>query len=130
MKFYYMISVGLGGFIGSVVRYIVSLKMNEILSTSLLPLGTLLVNVVGSFVIGLILEFATFSTIPPTLRLFLTTGILGGLTTFSTFSYETVALFTNAFYSAAVMNVFLNVGLGLGGAYLGKLVADVFLRLV
>lgn len=111
--------VGLGGFLGSVLRYGISLWFNEKFPNSFVPYGTLLVNVVGSFVLGGILEFSLHSNMSYYLKLFLTTGIMGGLTTFSTFSFETVMLLTNALYTQALANVLLNLSLGLSGALVG-----------
>ncbi|ODN30429.1 fluoride efflux transporter CrcB [Fervidobacterium thailandense] len=114
-----LIYVGAGGCVGSVLRYIISLWFNEKFPNSFVPYGTLLVNVVGSFLLGVILEFSLHGDLSYNVRLFLTTGIMGGLTTFSTFSYETVALINSALYSQAIANVALNLGLGLGGALAG-----------
>ncbi|HUN64604.1 MAG TPA: fluoride efflux transporter CrcB [Bacteroidota bacterium] len=82
----------LGGGLGSVCRYAVQGLVYRIFP-SLFPLGTLLVNITGSFLIGFCMAaFEERFLINPSLRLFLTIGILGGYTTFSSFSYETVAL--------------------------------------
>lgn len=114
-----LIYVGAGGCVGSVLRYIISLWLNEKFPNSFVPYGTLLVNAVGSFLLGVILEFSLHGDLSYNVRVFLTTGIMGGLTTFSTFSYETVALLNSALYSQAVANIGLNLGLGLGGALAG-----------
>ncbi|MEA4896030.1 MAG: fluoride efflux transporter CrcB [Oscillospiraceae bacterium] len=112
-----IIYVGLGGCIGAVVRYLVSSKI----SGAQIPLGTLFVNVLGGFLIGVIMEMCISTEfIPPNLRLFLTTGVLGGLTTFSTFSYETVRLFGEGKLKFAIINIFLNLLLCLGGVLLGQ----------
>ena len=82
--------VCLGGAIGSGLRYLVGGLALRWLGADF-PYGTFIVNVVGSFLIGLIQEVATTSQlIPESTRLFLTVGIMGGLTTYSSFSYETV----------------------------------------
>lgn len=64
-KLFRLIAVGFGGFTGSILRYSISLKMNERFSESLIPYGTLLVNVVGSFLIGMILELSTYFNMDP-----------------------------------------------------------------
>ncbi|MEN3041722.1 MAG: fluoride efflux transporter CrcB [Fervidobacterium sp.] len=120
-----ILAVGIGGFLGSVLRYFVSLQMNEIFPETFIPYGTLVVNVVGSFLIGIIMELSIYANIDPTLRLFLSTGIIGGLTTFSTMSYETVALIINSQYYYAMINVILNLFLGLSAAFAGKIVVDI-----
>lgn len=114
-----LIFVGIGGWVGSVLRYAISLWLNEKFPNSFVPLGTLLVNGLGSFLLGLILEISLHADLNYNIRLFLTTGIMGGLTTFSTFSYETVALLNSALYSQAIANIVLNLVLGLGGALAG-----------
>ena len=80
--------IGLGGFIGSVSRYYLA-RMIQITVLSAFPFGTLTVNILGSFLIGLVYGFSEKGLlIHPEIRLFLTVGILGGFTTFSTFSSE------------------------------------------
>lgn len=115
-----MLYVGIGGFIGSSLRYMISIYAGKLLGTHL-PYGTLIVNVTGGFLIGFIMELSmTADWISPDLRLFLTTGILGGLTTFSTFSYETIALFHSGSCLRGILNACLNLFLSLGGVMLGK----------
>jgi len=110
--------VGLGGFVGSSARYLVSgwvYRLGEAF-----PLGTLAVNVAGCFAIGLLGGVAeSRSVLDPQMRLFLLIGLLGGFTTFSTFAYETLALSQDAEILKAILNVTLQVGLGLGAAWIG-----------
>jgi len=122
-----ILAVGTGGFIGSVSRYIISLWFNEKYPTSYIPYGTLVVNVIGSFLLGMIMEYVTYTPMNSTLRLFLTTGVMGGLTTFSTMSYETLSLVYSGTYGAAILNIVINIILGLGSAFGGKEVIDIFL---
>jgi CrcB protein len=91
MNWLSLFSVLLGGAIGSALRWALGLALNPLLPT--LPLGTLTVNLVGGFIIGSAIGiFDQFQSLPPELRLFVITGFCGGLTTFSTFSAETVTL--------------------------------------
>ncbi len=115
-----LIYVGIGGFIGACLRYIVSVNSSKLFGTQL-PYGTLIVNIAGGILIGLIMEYSlTSDSVSADMRLFLTTGIMGGLTTFSTFSYETVTLFSNGSYMLGTLNTCLNLFLSLGGVVLGK----------
>lgn len=114
-----MLCVGIGGFIGSVLRYLLSVSGKQILG--FIPFGTLLVNILGGFLIGLIMEVNNTYTLNTSLRLFLTTGLMGGLTTFSTFSLETVNLLSQRHYLMGTTNILLNVLLSLLGVFLGKL---------
>ena len=85
--------VFIGGGAGSVARYVVALLAARILSPTF-PFGTLIVNVVGCFLIGFIHTTAMITTrVSPDARLFLTTGVIGGLTTYSSFNYEMLSLF-------------------------------------
>lgn len=87
-----LVLVCVGGALGTGLRYLISGTLVQWLGPGF-PYGTLAVNILGSFVIGVIQEVGTTSLlIPDTTRLFLTVGMMGGLTTYSTFSYETVRL--------------------------------------
>ncbi|MDR3551954.1 MAG: fluoride efflux transporter CrcB [Clostridia bacterium] len=120
-----LLYVGIGGFIGACLRYIISTDSSKIYGAQF-PFGTLIVNVIGGIMIGLIMELSLATdSISPNLRLFLTTGIMGGLTTFSTFSYETVSLFNDGSYLLGTLNTCLNLFLSIGGVVLGKFIAHI-----
>lgn len=103
------IAVGLCGALGCLSRYYLSGWVYGILGRSF-PYGTFAVNILGAFIIGLLMEFGIRSAlIPPTLRVGLTVGFMGGLTTFSTFSYETFRLLEDGEYLIASANVVLSV---------------------
>jgi fluoride exporter len=108
--------VAAGGAIGAVARYLVTLGLAR---WGPLPWGTLVVNVVGSFVLGALLEAAARDPrIPLEAKALIGTGFCGGLTTFSTFSVETLRLPPGA----ALANVGANLGLALGSAGAGILI--------
>ena len=107
MKLYLIVTLGSG--IGGLLRYVISDFVYKY-SSSLFPYGTLTVNIVGSFLLGLILFYLdSLKLISAEMRLFLTIGLCGGLTTFSTFSYETVKLIQDSQYLLAGSNILLNV---------------------
>jgi len=109
----------LGGAIGTGLRYLTSGVAARWLGADF-PYGTLIVNVVGSFLIGLIQHVGTASLlIPETTRLFLTVGIMGGLTTYSSFSYETIRLAQVGSWGQAWVNVLVTTSLCLGVCFLG-----------
>lgn len=117
--------VGIGGFIGASLRYIISTGSARVFGTQL-PYGTLIVNVLGGILIGFIMELSIQTNIVPAdLKLFLTTGILGGLTTFSTFSYETVGMISSGHFSLALLNACLNLFLSVLGVILGKSILNI-----
>lgn len=117
--------VGLGGFIGASLRYVISKNSSDIFGNQF-PYGTLIVNILGGLLIGFILELTTFTNfISGDMKLFLTTGIMGGLTTFSTFSYETITFFTNGSYFLATANIVLNLFLSLLGVIGGKALSHI-----
>ena len=103
---------GLGGFFGAALRYLISEMTSKSLGS--FPLGTLIVNIVGSFLMGFLMEgSADLWNISAETRIFLTTGILGGLTTFSTFSYETVSFLSEGKLLMGGLNAALNLFLAL-----------------
>lgn len=114
-----MLLVGLGGALGSMLRFLTSLLAAHWLGAEF-PYGTLIVNVTGSFVIGLVQQVgADTLLIPDNIRLFLTTGMMGGLTTYSAFSYETVRLMESSAWHEAWLNVIVTTTVCLGVCFLG-----------
>lgn len=104
---------------GGLSRYYLSGWIYNLLGRAF-PYGTLAVNIVGAYLIGLIMELALRSTlIPDSVRLGLTVGFLGGLTTFSTFSYETFSLLEEGQFVTAFINVLASVALCLLFTWLG-----------
>ena len=113
--------VALGGAIGSVCRYLAQVGVNKIISLAF-PTDTFLVNITGCFIIGILYGLATkqpWFTVE--WRLFLITGICGGYTTFSSFSYESVSLMSNGNYLYFALYVGLSVILGLLATWGGTL---------
>ncbi len=118
--------VGIGGFIGASSRYLMTIVISRFISSTF-PYGTLLCNIIGAFLIGIFMAISsTYNWMSNEVRLFLTTGILGGLTTFSTFSYETISLFETGKYVMATVNIFGSIILCLGFAALGKWMVSLF----
>ena len=116
--------VGVGGFMGSVTRYLVSGWVHRILDNPWFPYGTLVVNVTGSLTIGFLAGLAeTRSLFSSEARLFVFIGILGGFTTFSSFSLETFTLVRNSQTFAALANVACQLILGFLGVWAGNLLA-------
>ena len=113
-----IILVALGGGVGSVARYLTTLLAASMLGPRL-PWGTLAVNIVGGFIMGLITGAFEGRTHDPDLRLFLTTGILGGFTTFSAFSLDAVRLVQNESFAIAGGYVIASVALAIAGVIFG-----------
>jgi CrcB protein len=114
-----LLYVALGSAIGGVSRYLLGGLTQRLLDTTF-PAGTLLINVSGSFLLGAIVRYAVETpTFSPEIRAFLTIGFCGGYTTFSTFSYETVALLDDGEWTRAGLYVAASVVLSLLGTFLG-----------
>lgn len=97
-----LLAVGVGAVLGAWLRWALSLSLNTVLPN--LPLGTLTANLVGGFIIGVAVElFTLHPVLAPEIRLFVITGFLGALTTFSAFSAEAVALLQRAQYGWALL---------------------------
>jgi CrcB protein len=115
--------VGVGGFIGSVLRYLLSGLVQEWRDD--FPVGTLAVNVVGCLFIGLISQLAEArGAFPPEARAFLVIGVLGGFTTFSSFGNETMNLWRDGESFLGFLNIASQLVLGLGAVWLGRLLAE------
>lgn len=116
--------VGLGGFLGSILRYGVGGLVGRLKAGWMFPLETLLINVAGCAVLGLLAGLAeTRGVFTGTTRAFLFVGLLGGFTTFSTFGYETFQLLRDGQWTSAGASVALQVVLGVGGVWVGFMTA-------
>ena len=114
--------VFLGGGIGSTARYLTSGWVYRWAGSDF-PYGTFFENTLGCFLIGLLMTgFEDRFLVSPQLRIFLTIGILGGFTTFSTFSFETISMMKDAQYFSASVNVTATLAACLGGTYLGAVI--------
>ena len=124
MSWQTILAVGSGGFIGAVLRA----YLNGVISHRMpheLPFGTLGVNLVGSFIMGILIAYFMYTTIFPLhVKSFLTTGILGGLTTYSTFAIESFLLLNSGQIALALANISLNafgsIFMAGGGFYIVK----------
>ena len=118
-----LLLVCLGGAIGTGARYLIATTAPRLLGTSF-PFGTLAVNLIGSFCLGAIMHAGLTTTlIPATLRVVLSTGVMGGFTTYSTFNYETLELMRQGAVGLAGLNVATTVVLCLLGGALGATLA-------
>ncbi|WP_299794816.1 fluoride efflux transporter CrcB [uncultured Shewanella sp.] len=111
--------VALGGSIGAVFRYLISILMLQLFGSAF-PFGTLLVNVIGSFLMGIIYALGQISQVSPELKALVGVGLLGALTTFSTFSNETLLLIQGGAWLKAFFNIALNLSLCIFMVYLGQ----------
>jgi CrcB protein len=120
--------IGIGGFLGSVARYLVSGYVQD-RTGELFPFGTLAVNVIGCFVIGGLSELAEARAfLSPETRALIVIGVLGGFTTFSTFGNETVNLLRDGEWTFAVMNLLTHVVLAIGAVWIGRATAHAIWR--
>lgn len=119
-----LIFVGLGGALGAISRYLISIASIKLWGDTF-PMGTLIVNVLGCFLIGFFMTSLFTSGKQNNLMPFLIPGLIGGFTTFSTFSYETMTLFTNGAYLKGFLNISLSLVLCFAsvalGMFIGKL---------
>ncbi|MEQ1553910.1 MAG: fluoride efflux transporter CrcB [Ferruginibacter sp.] len=108
--------VGLGGSIGAMLRYIITL----LLKVQNFPYQTLLVNIIGSLVIGLVFGLSAKNhNFPESLKLFLATGICGGFTTFSAFSIENMNMLKQGNYLLAILYIFASITLCIIAVFAG-----------
>jgi CrcB protein len=115
--------IGMGGFLGAISRYGVALWIGQRWGRNF-PLGTFVINVSGSFLIGLLMSlFTERFMVNPQWRLLLVVGFLGAYTTFSTFEYETGTLMKDGEWLIAMLNVVLSVIVGFIALKLGEVIA-------
>ncbi len=117
-----LILIGLGGFIGSIFRYLVQLYISTRIISSI-PYGTLTVNVIGSFLVGILVGL-TYK-LPKEWVFLLSTGFCGGFTTFSTFSAESFNLMSSDDIYQSFFYIFLSLGFGIFAAYLGIITSKI-----
>ena len=114
--------ISLGAMAGAYARYILSILINR--ADTLLPFGTLLINVTGSLILGfLIVWFTEHGLSDPRWRLMLTVGFCGAYTTFSTYAYETLSLFEQGRWTGAISNFLFSNILGLAAVMAGMIMA-------
>jgi len=113
-----LILIAAGGAAGTIGRYALS-GLAHRLTQTVFPIGTLVVNLLGSFLIGLLWGISEGSTLSPPIRSFLFIGILGGFTTFSSYSLETLNLLRDGEMKLALVNIMLNNVLGIALAFSG-----------
>lgn len=126
MKFFV---IGLGGAIGTLLRYAMGGLSYRFLNGAF-PVSTLLINVTGSLVIGFLWGIVDRFAVSPNVRLFIFIGVLGGFTTFSTFSLETFNLLRDGEYKIAIMNMALSVILSVGAVLAGYISSKLFMSLM
>jgi len=112
--------VGVGGAIGAPLRYLVDAAVSNRASRSVLPWGTIVINVCGSAILGTIVKLTSAHS---PLYALAATGVCGAFTTFSTFTWETLALAEDGYATLAVVNVAVSLVLGLGTAALAYAIA-------
>lgn len=119
-------SVAAGGALGAVARYLVMVALSGVITG--FPLGTLVVNVVGSFILGGVIELSALLWSPSAeLRAFVVVGMMGAFTTFSTFSLDVVTLMTRGQMGAGLIYLGLSVALSILALYMGMSVVKYFI---
>ncbi len=114
------IYVGIGGFMGAILRFSISSALQRLLGSSF-PYGTIGVNTIGSFMIGFLFLYFE-QTIEPSQKAMYVTGLLGALTTFSTFSLETILMLQGGLFAKAAANIVFNVLFSIVATILGMIV--------
>ena len=126
---YNTLLVGIGGFVGSIFRYWLSGSAQQVTNNAVFPFGTLAVNVLGCFIIGMLSQLGEdHGLLTVERRLLLVTGFLGGFTTFSAFGNETMNLFRDGRVLLAIGNTTGHILLGLVAVWLGRSVVFLMWR--
>ncbi len=120
ITFGHLLIVGSGGFIGSMLRFVLHHWVQKVWLPGVFPYGTLAVNMLGCLLIGLVIGITDLrGMLDQQWRLFLAIGVLGGFTTYSTFAYENFSLLSSAEFLRLGINIVVQVGLGLLLAWAG-----------
>jgi len=117
MQLSILLAIGTGGFIGAILRFTISTWIQKLFSP-LFPIGTLTVNIIGSFIIGFMALYFE-NIISPHQKALIITGMLGALTTFSTFSLETVTMLQEGLWGRAFANITLDTFLCIAATIIG-----------
>jgi CrcB protein len=121
-----LIAVGVGGFLGACARYSFSRLLSRF---TFFPYGTLVSNIIAAFIIGITIGMGRQSMmLPERAKLFLTAGLSGGLSTFSTFSLETVTMMEQGNYVHAIGNILLNISLSIIFVLAGLMIAKILIK--
>jgi fluoride exporter len=120
-----ILAIGTGSFIGGIFPYVLS-QMMQSKFQSTFPFGTLGVNIIGCFLIGIVIGLSEKSSMTQEWRLFLATGILGGFTTFSAFSGETAGMLRDGQLWHAGVYIFSSISIGLILTFTGILITKLF----
>jgi CrcB protein len=124
-----LLLIGLGGFLGAILRFSVSGLVQGWLSNNRFPSGTLAVNLLGCLFIGVLSQLAeTRGFISAEARSFIFMGLLGAFTTFSTFGEDTVSLFRDGQSLLSLANIGLHIILGLSAVWIGRSLVDILVR--
>lgn len=124
-----LLLIGTGGFIGSVLRYLLSGAAQTLSQSIAFPYGTLTVNILGCLCVGVLSELIeNRGLLGPDVRAFMIIGILGGFTTFSAFGNETLNLLRDGQRAASGLNVAAHLALCLGAVWLGRMLAQAIWR--
>lgn len=123
--FKHLFFVGLGGAVGTILRYLISIYLSKSYSGEF-PLATFFINITGCILIGLFIGLAErYQFINADMRLFLVTGLCGGYTTFSTFSSENLQLIQNNNFIVLFSYIFFSLFIGIIGVWLGNLLSKI-----
>jgi len=120
-----LVLIGIGGCVGSVLRYVLSGTVQQLTQSANFSYGTIAVNIIGCFIIGFVSQLVdSYGLLNAETRAFVIPGFLGGFTTFSTFSNETLNLFRDGETPLAFLNVTGHIVLGLGAVWAGRALAS------
>ena len=126
--FFQFVVIGMGGFVGALLRFVISTHVQQLNKGLFFPWGTLTVNLLGCFIMGILIQLnESWQLFSPEVKSFIFIGLLGSLTTYSTFSNDAINLLIDQRYVVSMIYIFTHLVFGLFAVFLGRFISQLII---